>query len=136
MLDLSVYLLFYLVPSSFIVNLTKARLTWFKLFNEGLLKWVFSYKGIIIFVKVTQEAENITKLLGNAFWTVNYQIKWSCRSCSGFPGAVKNLPAIQETQVQSLGKEDPLEEKMATRSSILAWRTPWTEEPGRLESVG
>ena len=52
---------------------------------------------------------------------------------------VKNLPAMQETQemwVQSLGREDPLEEGMATYSSILAWRIPWTEEPGRLQSIG
>ena len=47
---------------------------------------------------------------------------------------VKNLPAMQETQIQSLGEEDPLEEGMATHSSILAWRIPWTEEPGRLYS--
>ena len=45
---------------------------------------------------------------------------------------VKNLPAMQETKVQSLGWEDPLEEEMATHSSILAWRIPWTEEPGGL----
>ena len=45
---------------------------------------------------------------------------------------VKNLPAMQETWVQSLGQEDPLEEGMATNSNILAWRIPWTEEPGRL----
>ena len=49
---------------------------------------------------------------------------------------VNNLPAIQETQVQSLGQEDPLEKKMATHSSILAWRIPWTEEPGGLQSMG
>ena len=49
---------------------------------------------------------------------------------------VKNLPVIQETQVQSLGQEDPLEEEMATHSSILAWRIPWTEEPGRLWFIG
>ena len=49
---------------------------------------------------------------------------------------VRNLPAIQETSVQSLGQEDPLEEEMATHSSILAWRIPWTEEPDRLQSVG
>ena len=48
---------------------------------------------------------------------------------------VKSLPAIQETQVQSLGQEDPLEKEMATYSSILAWRIPWTEEPGRLQSM-
>ena len=45
---------------------------------------------------------------------------------------VKNPPAMQETQVQSLGWDDPLEEEMATHSNILAWRIPWTEEPGRL----
>ena len=45
---------------------------------------------------------------------------------------VKNLPAMKETQVQSLGSEDPLEEEMATHSSILAWRIPWIEEPGGL----
>ena len=49
---------------------------------------------------------------------------------------VKNLPAMQETQVQSLGQKDPLEEEMATHSSILAWGIPWTEEPGGLQSVG
>ena len=49
---------------------------------------------------------------------------------------VKNLPTMQETQVQSLGQEDSLEKGMATHSSILAWRIPWTEEPGRLQSMG
>ena len=49
---------------------------------------------------------------------------------------VKNLPAMQETRVQSLGWEDPLEKGMETHSSILAWRIPWTEEPGGLQSVG
>ena len=49
---------------------------------------------------------------------------------------VKNLPAMQEAQVWSLGQEDPLEKGMATHSSVLAWRIPWTEEPGRLQSMG
>ena len=49
---------------------------------------------------------------------------------------VKTLPAIQETRVQSLGQEDPLEAEMATRSSILAWRIPWTEEPDGLQPMG
>ena len=49
---------------------------------------------------------------------------------------VKNLPAMQETQVRSLGQEDSLEESMATHSSIFAWRIPWTEEPGGLQSMG
>ena len=49
---------------------------------------------------------------------------------------VKNPPAMQETWVQSLDWEDPLEKGVATYSSILAWRIPWTEEPGRLQSMG
>ena len=55
---------------------------------------------------------------------------WLC--IQGFPGAqtVKHLLAMQETQVQSLGWEDPLEKEMANQSRILAWRIPWTEEPG------
>ena len=48
---------------------------------------------------------------------------------------VKNLPAMQDTRVPSLGQEDPMEKGMATHSSILAWRIPWTEEPGRLQSI-
>ena len=49
---------------------------------------------------------------------------------------VKHLPAIQETLVQSLIQEDPLEKEMATHSSTLAWKSPWTEKPGRLQSMG
>ena len=49
---------------------------------------------------------------------------------------VKNLPAMQETWVQSLSQEDPLEQGRATHSSILAWKTPWTEEPGGLQPTG
>ena len=49
---------------------------------------------------------------------------------------VKSLPAVQETWIRSLGRKDPLEKKMATPSSILVWRIPWTEEPGRLQSMG
>ena len=49
---------------------------------------------------------------------------------------VKNLPAMQETQVQFLGEEDPLEKEMTMHSSILAWKIPWTEESGGLQSMG
>ena len=49
---------------------------------------------------------------------------------------VKNMPAVQETQVQSLGQDDPLMKEMATHSSILAYKIPWTEEPGRLQFMG
>ena len=56
----------------------------------------------------------------------------------GFPGGpvIKNLPVMQETEVRSVDREDSLEECMATHSSILAWRIPWTEGPGRLQSMG
>ena len=56
----------------------------------------------------------------------------------GFLGGsdVKNLPAVQETWVRFLGWEDPLEEEMATHSSVLAWEIPWTGEPGGLQSLG
>ena len=50
--------------------------------------------------------------------------------------SVKNLPAVQKTQIRLPGWEDPLEKEMATYSSVLAWRIPWTEEPGRLQSMG
>ena len=63
---------------------------------------------------------------------------WLCFLClATSPGAqmVKNLPAMQETHVWSLDQEDPLEEEMATHFSILAWRIPWTEEPGGLQSM-
>ena len=49
---------------------------------------------------------------------------------------IKNLPAMKETRVHSLGQEDPLEKGMGTHSNILAWRIPWTEEPGGLQSMG
>ena len=49
---------------------------------------------------------------------------------------VKNPPEMQETWVEALGQEDPLEEEMATHSNIFAWEIPWTEEPGRLQSMG
>ena len=58
-------------------------------------------------------------------------LRWS----AAFP-MVKNPPSVKETWVQSLSREDPLEKEMATHSSILVWRIPWTEEPGRLQSMG
>ena len=59
-----------------------------------------------------------------------------CLGSSLVAQTVKNLPAVQETQVQSQGQEDSLEKGMATHSSILAWRIPWTVEPGWLQSMG
>ena len=59
-----------------------------------------------------------------------------CEGASLIAQSVKSLPAVQDTQVQFLGQEDPLEKEMATHSSIFAWRIPWTEEPGGLQSMG
>ena len=59
-----------------------------------------------------------------------------CGYVEGFPGGQRVLLPMQETRVQSLCQEDPLEKEMITLSSILAWRIPWTEEPGRLLSMG
>ena len=61
---------------------------------------------------------------------------WRLTQASLVAQIVKNLPAVQETGVQSLGWEDPLEKGMATDFSILAWRIPWTEEPDGLQSMG
>ena len=56
--------------------------------------------------------------------------------CLTVAQSVKRLPTTRETWVRSLGREDPLEKEMATHSSTLAWKIPWTEEPGRLQSMG
>ena len=67
-----------------------------------------------------------------------YNILCKCILVKSFPGGtvVKNLPAMQEMWVLSLGREDPLEKEMATHSSILAWKNPWTEELSGLQSMG
>ena len=65
-------------------------------------------------------------------YTYKYRLYWD----SLVAQTVKHLPIMQETQVRSLGREDPLEKVMAMHSSILAWKIPWTEEPGKLQSRG
>ena len=72
----------------------------------------------------------MTLVIGNFFWVFS-----SVKQCPD-ASAVKNPPAVQETWVQCLDQEDPLEEEMANPSSILAWRIPWIEESGRLQSLG
>ena len=62
-------------------------------------------------------------------------VSWSASEITQSQTA-ESLPAVQETRVRSLGREDPLEKEIATHSGILAWRIPWTEEPGRLLSMG
>ena len=86
-------------------------------------------------------AAAIVILMNISFVCIIFLIKRNLSYIIGFPdgSAVKNLPAMQETWetwVQSLGREDPLEEEMATYSKILAWRIPWTEEPGGLHPWG
>ena len=61
---------------------------------------------------------------------------FGCVESSLVAQSVKNLPAAQETQIRSLGREDPLEEEVATHCSILAWEFPWTEEPGGPQCMG
>ena len=68
--------------------------------------------------------------------TLLSRVFFNCFMASLMAQWVKNLPARQETQVQSLGWEDSLEKEMATHTSILAWKIPWTEEPGGLQSMG
>ena len=69
--------------------------------------------------------------------SISQNLVWSRGQTQGFPSGsvVKNPHAVQETQVPSLGREDPLKEGMATHASILAWRIPQTQEPGRLQSM-
>ena len=95
--------------------------------NWGLLhcRWILyqpSYQGSPAQLQITEF---------RIFISLAYHLE-------GFPSgsAVKNLPAVQKTQVQSLDQEDPLEEGMETHSSILAWEIPWTEESGGLQSLG
>ena len=76
----------------------------------------------------------ITELGRSAGEGIAYPLQYSWASLVA--QTVKNLPAIQETQVSFPGWEDPLGKGMATHSSILAWRIPWTEEPGMLQSIG
>ena len=69
-------------------------------------------------------------------WTGSPALQADSLPTSRVAQSVKHLPAMRETWVQFLGQEDPLEKEMATHSSILAWRIPWTEEPGRLQFMG
>ena len=87
----------------------------------------------------------LSKLLYSPRASARSPVKWRCSAMwvplgifLGFPGSsvVKNLPAMQEMQVQSLGREDPMREDMAIHSSILARKIPWTEEPGGLRPIG
>ena len=88
------------------------------------------------FLTYTQDIENSQVLCCVSH--LSRLVSWPSTSSEGFPGGsvVMSPPAKQETRLRSLGQEDPLEKEMAIHSSILAWRIPWTEEPGRLQSTG
>ena len=75
--------------------------------------------------------ENVTLYIKHIFLFASTILLWT----SMVAQILKNLPAIQETQIRSLGEEDPLEKEIATDYSILAWRIQWTEEPGGLQSM-
>ena len=74
--------------------------------------------------------------LSGSLYQIDYKAILDINRPSLIVQLVKNLPAVQETLVLFLGWEDPLEKEMTTHSSILAWKIPWTEEPGRLLSMG
>ena len=97
--------------------------------------WQQCMQGTLCVVRSTEQWGSLTKmpLYTNSIWEIN--LLWSSRA-SLVAQLVKNLHAVQETQVWSLGGEDPLEKGMATHSNILAWRTPWTEESGGLQTTG
>ena len=75
-------------------------------------------------------------MCGLCVWFLPFSIVFSSFMASLVAQMVKSLPAMQETWVRSLGQEDPLEKEMATHSGTFAWKIPWMEEPGRLQSMG
>ena len=106
--------------------------------NPQIVYGIAHIHGITLF-SFRELYDVIPKMKGLEAWSsFIHSINISCLPIMGFPSgsAVKNLPTTQETQVQSLGQKDPLEKGMAIHFSILAWRIPWTEEPGGLQSVG
>ena len=98
----------------------------YKVLNELIQGSQAFYKGRIVH---TLDCELYGLLLQLLSSTVSHRASMEAQT-------VKNLPAVQETQIRSLGQEDPLEKEIATHSSILAWEIPWTEKPGRVQSVG
>ena len=88
--------------------------------------------GIIIWLKTIQHTVSLPL---SVFLYGQIKFLLTCTP-SLVAQSVKDLPAVQETQIRSLGQEDPLEKEIATHSSILAWEIPWTEKPGRVQSMG
>ena len=104
----------------------------------GRIHWV-AYGSIIQFHEGTKETLHFSvRTLVCTCSVIAVSVSTSCHFYLSpkAPQRLKRLPAMRETWVRSLGQEEPLEKEMATRSSVLAWRTPWTEEPGGLPSTG
>ena len=109
-----------------------------KMFPSSILDRIRVHRAVIAILVMLQSCSRLSRKGGL------YLVSWKSREDSmrlllqleSLAQSVKNLPAVQETQVRSLGQEDPLEKEMATHSSILAWKISWTEEPGGLQSMG
>ena len=135
----------------------------FILLGTHRTSWICTLKSFNSFCRITLVSSNTASALISCLWKSNYILYphphfWIfypsvSLCCCGIPfpcllipllclraslvaQRLKRLPAMWETWVRSLGREDPLEKEMATHSSILAWRIPWTEEPGGLQSMG
>ena len=98
--------------------------------------WQATVLGVAKELDTTEHKRHnmIDSLAQNLRWLYNLSLKE--RGASLVAQRLKRLPTMRETWVRTLGWEDPLEKEMATHSSILAWRIPWTEEPGGLQSTG
>ena len=102
----------------------------------SLLKIILTFKQIMLFPVSLFSHQKNKLLIGKISKCITFLRLLDMSWTSLVAQKVKNLPAMQEKRVQSLGWEDPLEKGMATHSTILAWRIPWTVEPGGLQSVG
>ena len=148
------YQRFSISPSSEYSRLVSFRIDWFDLLAvhrtpESLLQH-YSLKASVLWssaffmVQLSHTYMTTGKTITLTIWTCvdkvmfllfNTLSRFVCRA-SLVAQTVKHLPAMRETQVRFLGREDPLEKKMAIHSSTLAWKIPWTEEPDRLQSMG
>ena len=96
---------------------------------------MLSFEKLISFTLIPACQMILVTLIGHCTYTV-FRLILLYYGASLVAPMVKNMLAMQETWVQSLGQKDPLEKKMATHSSILAWEIPWIEKPGKLQSTG
>ena len=122
-------------------GLISFRIDWFDLAVQGTLKSLLQHHSSK--ASVLQRSAFFTVQFSHPYMTTGKTIALTRRTFVRkvmfllFKAwTVKHLPTMRETQVQSLGQEDPLEKEMATHSGILTWEIPWTEEPGRLQSMG